>query len=66
MRLGKEAAQCVSEHFIKPIKLEFQKVYLPYLLIYKSISAGMSWTSPEMYDKMDCKGIDFEKSDNYN
>merc|ERR1719300_882045 len=33
MKLGLEAAGKVSEKFIKPIKLEFEKVYFPYLLI---------------------------------
>ena len=35
MKLGQEAAGAVSEKFIKPIKLEFEKVYFPYLLINK-------------------------------
>ena len=33
MALGLEAAQFVSATFIKPISLEFEKVYWPYLLI---------------------------------
>ena len=45
MRLGKEAAAYVSEHFIKPIKLEFEKVYYPYLLMNKKRYAGMLWTN---------------------
>jgi DNA polymerase delta subunit 1 len=35
MELGREAASYISEHFIKPIKLEFEKVYFPYLLMNK-------------------------------
>ena len=35
MKLGKEAASLCSEIFQKPIKLEFEKVYYPYLLINK-------------------------------
>lgn len=35
MRLGQEAAEYVTSKFIKPIKLEFEKVYFPYLLINK-------------------------------
>lgn len=66
MRLGKEAAQYVSEHFIKPIKLEFEKVYFPYLLIAKKRYAGLYWTRPEKYDKMDCKGIETVRRDNCN
>ena len=66
MRLGKEAAQYVSEHFIKPIKLEFEKVYYPYLLIAKKRYAGLYWTRPEKWDKMDCKGIETVRRDNCN
>jgi DNA polymerase delta subunit 1 len=35
-----EAAEYVSEKFVKPIKLEFEKVYHPYLLINKKRYAG--------------------------
>lgn len=34
-QLGLEAAQYVTSTFIKPINLEFEKVYWPYLLISK-------------------------------
>ena len=64
MDLGKEAAAYVSEHFIKPIKLEFEKVYHPYLLMNKKRYAGLLWTRPEKYDKMDCKGIETVRRDN--
>ena len=55
---GAEAADLVSSKFIKPIKLEFEKVYFPYLLISKKRYAGLYWTKPERYDKMDTKGIE--------
>jgi hypothetical protein len=42
--------------FVKPIKLEFDKVYYPYLLISKKRYAGLLWTNPEKFDKMDTKG----------
>ena len=58
MRMGAEAADLVSGKFIKPIKLEFEKVYYPYLLINKKRYAGLYWTKPEKYDKMDTKGIE--------
>jgi len=48
----------VTETFPKPIKLEFEKVYYPYLLINKKRYAGLYWTKPEKYDKMDAKGIE--------
>lgn len=64
MELGKEAAAYVSTHFIKPIKLEFEKVYFPYLLMNKKRYAGMLWTKPTKPDKMDCKGIETVRRDN--
>jgi DNA polymerase delta subunit 1 len=48
----------VTTKFVKPIKLEFEKVYFPYLLISKKRYAGLYWTRPEKYDKMDSKGIE--------
>lgn len=64
MELGTEAAEFVSQKFIKPIKLEFEKVYFPYLLINKKRYAGLYWTNPEKFDKMDCKGIETVRRDN--
>lgn len=64
MKLGEEAANFVSSKFIKPIKLEFEKVYFPYLLINKKRYAGLYWTKPEKYDKMDTKGIETVRRDN--
>ena len=64
MELGEEAAGFVSQKFIKPIKLEFEKVYYPYLLINKKRYAGLYWTNTAKYDKMDTKGIETVRRDN--
>ncbi|XP_035674123.1 DNA polymerase delta catalytic subunit-like [Branchiostoma floridae] len=64
MELGKEAAQAVSAKFPHPVKLEFEKVYFPYLLINKKRYAGLYFTRPEIHDKMDCKGIETVRRDN--
>eukprot|EP00123_Amoebidium_parasiticum_P014505 comp22526_c0_seq1/m.34188 comp22526_c0_seq1/g.34188 ORF comp22526_c0_seq1/g.34188 comp22526_c0_seq1/m.34188 type:complete len:982 (-) comp22526_c0_seq1:1161-4106(-) len=64
MALGREAAEYVSGHFVKPIKLEFEKVYFPYLLISKKRYAGLYWSKPTHHDKMDCKGIEAVRRDN--
>eukprot|EP00004_Rigifila_ramosa_P023332 TRINITY_DN6539_c0_g1_i1.p1 TRINITY_DN6539_c0_g1~~TRINITY_DN6539_c0_g1_i1.p1 ORF type:complete len:1108 (+),score=265.50 TRINITY_DN6539_c0_g1_i1:22-3324(+) len=64
MKLGREAAQFVSGQFIKPIKLEFEKVYYPYLLINKKRYAGLLWTHSDKHDKMDAKGIETVRRDN--
>merc|ERR1719401_2372307 len=63
MELGNEAADMVSGTFIKPIKLEFEKVYCPYLLMAKKRYAGLYWTKPEIYDKLDTKGIETVRRD---
>ncbi|KAK7098957.1 DNA polymerase delta catalytic subunit-like [Littorina saxatilis] len=64
MKLGTEAAELISAKFVSPIKLEFEKVYFPYLLINKKRYAGLFWTSPAKHDKMDCKGIETVRRDN--
>ncbi|XP_031548890.1 DNA polymerase delta catalytic subunit-like [Actinia tenebrosa] len=64
MELGNEAAQYVSGHFVSPIKLEFEKVYFPYLLINKKRYAGLYFTKADKHDKMDCKGIETVRRDN--
>ncbi|SSD60792.1 probable DNA polymerase delta catalytic subunit [Saccharomycodes ludwigii] len=57
MRLGTAAAAYVSSLFKHPINLEFEKCYYPYLLINKKRYAGLYWTNPEKYDKLDQKGL---------
>ena len=64
MKLGQEAADYVSSKFVSPIKLEFEKVYFPYLLINKKRYAGLYWTNTEKHDKMDSKGIETVRRDN--
>ncbi|KAJ2865343.1 DNA-directed DNA polymerase delta [Coemansia aciculifera] len=64
MRLGQEAAKHVTSKFVNPIKLEFEKVYFPYLLINKKRYAGLYWTRTEKYDKLDTKGLETVRRDN--
>lgn len=64
MELGRDAANYVSTKFPPPIRLEFEKVYFPYLLISKKRYAGLYFTRPDKYDKMDCKGIETVRRDN--
>merc|ERR1712176_1600798 len=64
MKLGEEAADMVSETFLKPIKLGFEKVYCPFLLMNKKRYAGLYWTNPVKYDKLDTKGIETVRRDN--
>lgn len=64
MALGREAAEYVTAFFEQPIKLEFEKVYCPYLLMSKKRYAGLLWSNPEKYDKIDAKGIETVRRDN--
>jgi DNA polymerase delta subunit 1 len=63
MKLGAEAASIVTKEFLTPIKLEFEKVYFPYLLMNKKRYAGLYWTNPKKHDKMDTKGIETVRRD---
>ena len=58
MDLGREGAALVTKIFVRPINLDFEKVYFPYLLINKKRYAGLYWTREDKYDKLDTKGIE--------
>ena len=47
MELGQEAAEFVSKTFIKPIKLEFEKVP-PAALVYTHATCNQIWVSPDI------------------
>eukprot|EP00736_Rhodelphis_marinus_P000075 Rmarinus@m.29088 len=64
MKLGEEAADKITQVFLDPIKLEFEKVYYPYLLINKKRYSGLLWTNPKKWDKIDTKGIETVRRDN--
>jgi DNA polymerase delta subunit 1 len=64
MPLAQRAAAEVSAIFPSPIKLEFEKVYFPYLLMNKKRYAGLLWTKVEKYDKLDAKGLETVRRDN--
>lgn len=64
MELGKQAAPLVSKQFIAPIKLEFEKIFYPYLLINKKRYAGGYWLNPDKMDRLDTKGIETVRRDN--
>lgn len=64
MKLGEKGAAFVSSFFKNPIKLEFEKVYYPYLLLSKKRYAGKLWTNPNAYDKRDIKGLEIVRRDN--
>jgi DNA polymerase delta subunit 1 len=62
--LGKEVSKLVSSKFPHPIQLDFEKVYYPWLLMSKKRYAGLWWTKPDKWDKMDTKGLESVRRDN--
>jgi hypothetical protein len=64
MDMARKAAEFVTSKFVQPIKLEFEKVYFPYLLINKKRYAGLYWSKLDTFDKMDAKGIVTVRRDN--
>lgn len=61
--VGHRAASLVSREFPSPVKLEFEKVYFPYLLMSKKRYAGVARVSPEEAGKLDAKGIEVVRRD---
>jgi len=62
--LGKEAAELVSDAFGAPVKMEFEKVYRPFLLMSKKRYAGLAWPSASSeVGKLDFKGIEVVRRD---
>merc|ERR1719440_1474235 len=53
---GAEAAGVVSKEFGAPVKMEFEKIYYPFLLMNKKRYAGLTWNRPEEAGKLDFKG----------
>lgn len=62
--IAKEVSKFVSDKFEKPVSLEFEKVYSPYLLINKKRYAGLIYTNPKSSDRIDTKGIETVRRDN--
>ncbi|KAI9142436.1 hypothetical protein BKA69DRAFT_1124108 [Paraphysoderma sedebokerense] len=64
IQLGHKISNEVSDLFPHPvIKLAFEKVYFPYLLINRKRYAGLKWTKAEKPDKVDEKGIESQRRD---
>ncbi|KAL1487135.1 hypothetical protein MTO96_031100 [Rhipicephalus appendiculatus] len=64
MNMGKKLADLISLRFPHPIRLEFEKVYKPYLLVGKKKYAGAMYSSnPESHDKVDIKGLETVRKD---
>lgn len=61
---GKVAAQQISTIFPAAIRLEFEKVYFPFLLLAKKRYTGVYWTNAEKHDRIDYKGVEIVRRDN--
>lgn len=55
---GREAAAFVTRKFVPPIRLEFEKVFCPFLLMNKKRYAGLLFKSPAGPGRLDSKGIE--------
>jgi len=66
LELGPKLADEITKIFNDPIKLEFEKVYMPYILLTKKRYIGVLYTQPEKYDKIDKKGIVLKRRGNFN
>ena len=57
-------ASDISKTFPKPVELEFEKCYYPYLLFSKKRYAGLMFTNPTKPDYVDVKGLQLVRRDN--
>ena len=65
MAMGLEAASKITDAlFKKPMKLEFEKCYFPYLLLNKKRYAGWKHEDGSSKAKFDTKGLENERRDN--
>lgn len=63
MELSREASEVCTASFPSPVKLEFEKIYRPFLLMNKKRYAGLAWTSPSDEPKLETKGIETVRRD---
>ncbi|CAE8653277.1 unnamed protein product, partial [Polarella glacialis] len=63
MRLSAEASTVCSAEFPSPVRLEFEKVYRPYLLMAKKRYAGLAFTAADKEPSLETKGIETVRRD---
>jgi len=59
--IGREMGEYVDAHFLRPVELEFEKVYLPFLLLKKKRYCGKKYE--EGHVKIDMKGVECVRRD---
>lgn len=64
LKIGRWLAGEITKQYPSPVKLEFEKVYAPAVMVAKKRYAGVWWTKPTGYDKIDSKGMESKRRDN--
>lgn len=64
LQLGRYLSTEISKQFERPVFMDFEKVYAPFILFGRKRYAGLWWTRADKYDKMDEKGIESKRRDN--
>jgi len=59
--IGREMGEYVDAHFLRPVELEFEKVYLPFMLIKKKRYCGKKYEDGHV--KIDMKGLECVRRD---
>lgn len=59
--IGVEMGEYVDSHFLRPVELEFEKVYLPFMLLKKKRYCGKKFE--EGHVKIDMKGVECVRRD---
>mmetsp|Transcript_65330 Transcript_65330/g.202329 ORF Transcript_65330/g.202329 Transcript_65330/m.202329 type:complete len:576 (+) Transcript_65330:555-2282(+) len=59
---GRRAAEAATSRFAAPVRLEFEKVFQPYLLLNKKRYAGLPWNGDQALP-LDMKGIETVRRD---
>lgn len=61
--VAQEASERITDVFVKPNELEFEKVYNPFFLYKKKKYAGLMYTQVSEADKVDVKGLTIVRRD---
>jgi DNA polymerase delta subunit 1 len=64
LQIGRWLAEQITREYPPPVSLEFEKVYAPAVLVAMKRYAGVWWTKPTAYDKIDSKGMESKRRDN--
>ncbi|CAN7980560.1 unnamed protein product [Ixodes pacificus] len=63
LKWGEQLAKWINKHYIRPVELEFEKVYMPYILFTKKRYAGRMFVDMNTPPKIDCKGLENVRRD---